>query len=164
MRKNGIYPGTFDPITYGHIDVVRRALKIVEKLIIAVSNDYSKNCLFSSEERVSIIKNALFKDLNFKKKNIKVLSFDTLTTSLCLKYKASIIFRGLRAVSDFEYEFQLSGMNRQLNNKIETVFLMSDPNNQVISSKLVKEVAKLNGKINNFVTKSTQKAIKEKYD
>ena len=164
MKKIGIYPGTFDPITYGHIDVIRRALKIVSKLIIAVSNDYSKNCLFSAEERVLIIKKALFKDLNFKNKIIKVLAFNTLTTSLCLKYKASIIFRGLRAVSDFEYEFQLSGMNRQLNNKIETVFLMSDPNNQVISSNLVKEIAKLNGKINNFVTKSTQKTIKEKYE
>ena len=164
MRKVGIYPGTFDPITYGHIDVIRRALEIVSKLIIAVSNDYSKNCLFSAEERVSIIKKALFKDLNFKNKIIKVLAFNTLTTSLCTKHKATIIFRGLRAVSDFEYEFQLSGMNRQLNNKIETVFLMSDPNNQVISSKLVKEIAKLNGKINNFVTKSTQKSIKEKYE
>ena len=164
MRKVGIYPGTFDPITYGHIDVIRRSLKVVAKLIIAVSSDYSKNCLFTAEERVSIIQKALFKDLNFKKKTIKVLAFNTLTTSLCSKYNATIIFRGLRAVSDFEYEFQLSGMNRQLNNKIETVFLMSDPNNQVISSKLVKEVAKLNGKINNFVTKSTQKAIKEKYD
>ena len=164
MRKIGIYPGTFDPITYGHIDVIRRALKIVSKLIIAVSNDYSKNCLFSAEERVSIIKKALFKDLNFKNKIIKVLAFNTLTTSLCSKYKASIMFRGLRAVSDFEYEFQLSGMNRQLNNKIETVFLMSDPNNQVISSNLVKEIAKLNGKINNFVTKSTQKTIKAKYE
>tara|TARA_B100001123_G_scaffold398287_1_gene482224 strand:- start:306 stop:800 length:495 start_codon:yes stop_codon:yes gene_type:complete len=164
MRKVGIYPGTFDPITYGHIDVVRRALKIVDKLIIAVSNDYLKNCLFTSEERVVIIKNALFKDLNFKRKNINVLSFNTLTTSLCSKHKASIMFRGLRAVSDFEYEFQLSGMNRQLNNKIETVFLMSDPNNQVISSKLVKEIAKLNGKINSFVTKSTQKTVKEKYE
>ena len=164
MKKIGIYPGTFDPITYGHIDVIRRSLKVVSKLIIAVSNDFSKNCLFTDEERVSIIQNALFKDLNFKRKVIKVLSFNTLTTSLCSKHKATIIFRGLRAVSDFEYEFQLSGMNRQLNNKIETVFLMSDPNNQVISSKLVKEVAKLKGKINNFVTKSTQKAIIEKYD
>ena len=92
------------------------------------------------------------------------MAFNTLTTSLCSKYNATIIFRGLRAVSDFEYEFQLSGMNRQLNNKIETVFLMSDPNNQVISSNLVKEIAKLNGKINNFVTKSTAKALMDKYD
>ncbi len=164
MSKIGLYPGTFDPITYGHIDVIRKSLKIVNKLIIAISNDYSKDCLFSAEERVSIIKKALFKDLNFKNKIVKVLAFNTLTTSLCSKYKASIMFRGLRAVSDFEYEFQLSGMNRQLNNKIETVFLMSDPNNQVISSNLVKEIAKLNGKINNFVTKSTQKTIKEKYE
>jgi len=164
MNKIGIYPGTFDPITYGHIDVVRRSLKIVDKLIIAVSNEYTKDYLFNDEERVSIIKNSLFKDLNFKSKSIKVLSFDTLTTSFCSKHRATIIFRGLRAVSDFEYEFQLAGMNRQLDNKIETVFLMSDPENQVISSKFVKEIAKLKGKISNFVTKSTVKKITEKYD
>ena len=164
MNTVGIYPGTFDPITNGHIDVIMRSLKIVSKLIIAVSNDYSKDYLFTSEERVSMIKNSLFKDLKIQKKRIKVLSFNTLTTSLCSKYKASIIFRGLRAVSDFEYEFQLAGMNRQLNKKIETVFLMSDPDKQVISSKFVKEIAKLNGKINTFVTKSTQKSIKDKYD
>ena len=164
MSKVGIYPGTFDPLTYGHIDVIKRSLKIVGKLILGVSNDYSKNCLFSAEERVLIIKNALFRDLNFKTKIIKVFSFNTLTTSFCTKHNATIIFRGLRAVSDFEYEFQLAGMNRQLDKKIETVFLMSDPENQVISSKFVKEIAKLNGKIYNFVTKSTAKAVKEKYD
>ena len=166
MNKVGIYPGTFDPITNGHIDVIMRSLKIVNKLIIAVSNDYSKDYLFSSEERVSLIKNSLFKDLKIKSQRVKVLSFNTLTTSLCSKqfHNATIIIRGLRAVSDFEYEFQLAGMNRQLNKKIETVFLMSDPDNQVISSKFVKEIAKLNGKIDNFVTKSTKKAIIEKYD
>ena len=164
MNTTGIYPGTFDPLTHGHIDVIKIALKIVKKLIVAVSNDYSKDYLFSSEERVSIIKNSLYKDLKFKKKSIKIISFNTLTTSLCKKYKANIIFRGLRAVSDFEYEFQLAGMNRQLNNKIETVFLMSDVENQVISSKFVKEIATLGGKIDNFVTKSTIKAIKMKYD
>ena len=164
MNKIGIYPGTFDPITYGHIDVIRRSLKVVTRLIVAVSIDYSKNCSFTSDERVTIIQNALFKDLNFKRKFIKVLSFNTLTTSLCEKCKATIIFRGLRAVSDFEYEFQLAGMNRQLNTKIETVFLMSDPDKQVISSKLIKEIAKLNGNVSNFVTKGTIKAIKDKYD
>ena len=164
MSTIGIYPGTFDPITYGHIDVIKRALKIVKKLIIAVSNDNTKEYMFTDEERVSIIKNSLFKDLNFKKNNITVVCFNTLTTSLCKKYKATTLFRGLRAASDFEYEFQLAGMNRQLNKKIETVFLMSDPDNQVISSKFVKEIAKLNGKIDNFVTKSTKKAIIEKYD
>ena len=164
MIKIGIYPGTFDPITNGHIDVVKRSLKIVDKLIIAVSNDYSKDYLFSAEERVSIIEHSLFNDLKFSRTKLKILSFNTLTTTLCSKYNATIIFRGLRAASDFEYEFQLAGMNRQLNRKIETVFLMSDPDKQVISSKFVKEIAKLNGKIDDFVTKSTKKSLKEKYD
>ena len=162
MSNIGIYPGTFDPITYGHIDVVKRALKIVKKLVIAISNDYSKEYMFSSDERVTLIKNSLFKDLKLNKKNIKVLTFNTLTTSLCKKQGATTIFRGLRAVSDFEYEFQLAGMNRKLNKEIETVFLMSDVDKQVISSRFVKEIAKLNGKIDDFVTKSTIKAIKEK--
>ena len=163
MSKIGIYPGTFDPITIGHIDIIERSLKIVDRLIVAVSNGYSKDYLFSEDERVSIVKNSLYKDLKLKTQRIKVLSFYSLTTSLCSKHKATIIFRGLRAVSDFEDEFQLAGMNRQLNNKIETVFLMSDPDNQVISSKLVKEIAKLNGKIDKFVTKSTKRALVEKY-
>ena len=164
MSKIGIYPGTFDPITYGHIDVIRRSLKIVTKLVIAVSNDYSKEYLFTSNERVEIIKNSLFKDLKFKTNNIKILSFNTLTTSLCIKNKANIIFRGLRAVSDFEYEFQLAGMNRKLNNNIETIFLMCDVENQIISSKFVKEIISLGGDIKKFTTKSTIKSLKQKYD
>ena len=163
MSKIGIYPGTFDPITIGHIDIIKRSLKIVDRLIVAVSNGNSKDYLFSEDERVSIVKNSLYKDLKLKTQRIKVLSFYSLTTSLCSKHKATIIFRGLRAVSDFEDEFQLAGMNRQLNNKIETVFLMSDPDNQVISSNLVKEIAKLDGKIDKFVTKSTKIALKKKY-
>ena len=163
MSKIGIYPGTFDPITIGHIDIIERSLNIVDRLIVAVSSDHSIDYLFSGDERVSIIKNSLFKDLKLKTQRIKILSFYSLTTSLCAKHNATIIFRGLRAVSDFEDEFQLAGMNRQLNNKVETVFLMSDPDNQVISSKLVKEIAKLNGKIDKFVTKSTKRALLEKY-
>ena len=162
MKKIGIYPGTFDPLTYGHIDVIKRSLKIVDEVIVAVSYDHNKDYLFNTEERVSLIKDSLFKDLKYRKNIIKVVSFQTLTTSLCKKFKASTIFRGLRAVSDFEYEFQLAGMNRKLDKNIETVFLMSDVDKQVISSKFVKEIARLNGKIDNFVSKSIQKALKNK--
>ena len=162
MSRIAIYPGTFDPITLGHVDIIKKSLKIVDKLIVAVSNDYSKDYLFSAEERVLLTKKSLFKDLRFKSKDIKVLSFNTLTTSLCKKNNATIMFRGLRAVSDFEYEFQLAGMNRKLDSTIETVFLMTDVEKQVISSKFVKEIARLNGKIDNFVTRSAVKAIKKK--
>ena len=158
----GIYPGTFDPITYGHIDVIKRALKIVDKLIIAVAKDTNKDYFFSSDERVELMKKSLFNDIKLKKTKIQILSFDTLTMNLCKKYKANIIFRGLRAVSDFEYEFQLAGMNRKLDKNIETVFLMSDPESQVISSKLVKEIAIHKGSIKKFATKSIIKAINNK--
>ena len=162
MKKIGIYPGTFDPLTYGHIDVIKRSLKIVDEVVVAVSSDNSKDYLFNPHERVALIKDSLFKDLKFKKNIIKVVSFDTLTTNLCKRFKATTIFRGLRAVSDFEYEFQLAGMNRKLDKNIETVFLMSDVDKQVISSKFVKEIARLNGKINNFVSRNIQKALKNK--
>ena len=164
MKKKAIYPGTFDPITYGHIDVIKRALKIVDKLIIAIAKESNKDYFFSSEERVVLTNKSLFKDIKLNKKKIKVLSFDELTMNLCRKNKANIIFRGLRAVSDFEYEFQLAGMNRKLENDIETIFLMSDVENQIISSKFVKEIISLGGDIRKFTTKSTIKSLKEKYD
>ncbi len=164
MKKTAIYPGTFDPITFGHIDVIKKSLKIVDKLIVAVSNGNSKKYLFNSSERVQIIKKALFKDLKNDKKRIKVITFNNLTTSLCKKYNSTLILRGLRAVSDFEYEFQLAGMNRKLNQKIETIFLMSDVENQIISSKFVKEIAELKGDLKKFTTKNTIKALKDKYE
>ena len=163
MKKIAIYPGTFDPITYGHIDVIKKSLNIIDKIVIAVSDGTNKNYLFDSQKRIEIIKNALFKDLKFNKKRVEIVSFNNLTTSLCNKYKSNIILRGLRAVSDFEYEFQLAGMNRKLNNKIETIFLMSDVENQIISSKFVKEIAELRGDLKKFTTKSTIKSLKEKY-
>ena len=164
MSKIAIYPGTFDPITFGHIDVIKKALKLFDKIVIAVSDGENKDYLFDAEERLEIVSNALFKDLKMNKKKIILISFKSLTTTLCKKYKSSIILRGLRAVSDFEYEFQLAGMNRKLNNNIETLFLMSDVENQIISSKFVKEIVKLNGDIKKFTTKSTIKTLKEKYD
>jgi len=164
MKKNALYPGTFDPITYGHIDLIKKALKIVDTVIVAISENSNKNYLFDTDERLLIVKKALYKDLRIKPSKVKIISFKSLTTDLCKKMNSKIILRGLRAVSDFEYEFQLAGMNRKLDNSIETIFLMSDIENQIISSKFVKEIAKLNGKITNFVTKSTEKAIKEKYD
>ena len=164
MNKVAIYPGTFDPITYGHIDVIKKALKLFDRIIVGVSDVNNKNYLFSSEERINIVNKALFKDLNLNKKNILVVSFSSLTTDLCKKYKSNIILRGLRAVSDFEYEFQLAGMNRKLNNNIETLFLMSDVENQIISSRFVKEIVKLGGDIKKFTTKSTIRSLKEKYE
>jgi pantetheine-phosphate adenylyltransferase len=164
MNKVAIYPGTFDPITYGHIDVIKKALNLFDKIIVGVSNVSNKNYLFSSDERIDIVNKALFKDLNVNKKKVKVVSFSSLTTDLCKKYKSNTILRGLRAVSDFEYEFQLAGMNRKLNTNIETIFLMSDVENQIISSRFVKEIVKLNGDIRKFTTKSTIKSLKEKYE
>ena len=153
MKKVAIYPGTFDPITFGHIDVIKKALKLFDKVVIAASDGVNKNYLFNSPERIELIKKALFFDLKFNKKKIEIISFTSLTTDLCKKYKSNIILRGLRAVSDFEYEFQLAGMNRKLNNDIETIFLMSDVENQIISSKFVKEIVRLKGDIKKLLQK-----------
>ncbi len=161
--KTAIYPGTFDPITYGHIDVIKKSLNIFDRVIIATTDNINKDYYFSIEERLDIINNSLFKDLRLSKKKIKVISFHNLTINLCKKYNAKAIIRGLRAVSDFEYEFQLAGMNKKLNSKIETMFLMSDVENQIISSKFVKEIASLGGNIDRFVTKYTVKLLKSKF-
>ena len=164
MKKTAIYPGTFDPITYGHIDVIHKSLKIVDKVIVAISDGNQKSYLFTIEERIEIVNKALFSDLKFNRNKIKVISFNSLTTQLCKKHKSKIILRGLRAASDFEYEFQLAGMNRKLDNNIETIFLMSDVKNQIISSRLIKEIAEFKGNIRKFTTKSTINSLKKKYE
>ena len=164
MHKTAIYPGTFDPITFGHIDVIKKALKLADKIIVGISDGNEKNFLFPIDQRCKIVSKALYGDLKFKKNKIQVIKFNTLTTELCKKHKSNLILRGLRAVSDFEYEFQLAGMNRKLNKNIETIFLMSDIENQIISSRFVKEIVKLKGDIKKFTTKSTIKSLKEKYE
>ena len=163
MKRNVLYPGTFDPITYGHIDLIKKALKIVDTVIVAISENSNKNYLFNSNERLEIVENALYKDLKLNSKKVKVITFNSLTTQLCKKMKSKIILRGLRAVSDFEYEYQLAGMNKNLDNNIETMFLMSDIENQIISSNFVKEIIELGGNIKKFTTPSTIKALKDKY-
>tara|TARA_Y100000816_G_scaffold11089_1_gene7241 strand:+ start:2331 stop:2825 length:495 start_codon:yes stop_codon:yes gene_type:complete len=164
MLRTGIYPGTFDPITFGHIDIIKKSLKIVDKLIVAISDSTEKNYLFSTDERIEILKKSLFKDLKLKKNKIKVVSFQTLTVKLCKTFNASVIIRGLRAVSDFEYEFQLAGMNKKLDDKIETIFLMSNIENEIISSKFVKEIGSLKGDLKKFVSKSVITALKNKLE
>ncbi len=162
-KKNILYPGTFDPITYGHIDLIKKALKIADKVIVAISANGYKNYLFDAEERLELVKSSLYNDLKFKPNKVEVVIFNCLTTDLCKKKNSKIILRGLRAVSDFEYEFQLAGMNRKLDNTIETIFLMSDFENQIISSRLVKEIIELGGDIKKFTTKSVATALKRKY-
>jgi pantetheine-phosphate adenylyltransferase len=164
MNKIAIYPGTFDPITFGHIDVIKKSLKLFDRIVVAVSEANNKNYLFDADERIDLINKALFLDLKINKKKIEIVKFKLLTTDLCKKYKSNIILRGLRAVSDFEYEFQLAGMNRKLNNNVETIFLMSDVENQIISSRFVKEIVRLKGDIKKFTTKSIIRSLKQKYE
>jgi len=144
----GVYPGTFDPITLGHLDIIRRAMHLVDRLVIGVTTNPSKSPLFSVEERLEMVRR---ETVGIEGK-IEVVDFDSLLMDFAEREKASMIIRGLRAVGDFEYEFQMAGMNQQLNNRIETVFLMADVSLQPIASRLVKEIALYGGSIDKFVT------------
>ena len=160
-NKIGIYPGTFDPLTYGHLDIIRRSLKIVDNLIIGIADNDNKKPLFSLDERKEIIQNDL-KDLISDNENVFIKNVKGLLTDFAKSNEATCIIRGLRAVSDFEYEFQMTGMNYQLNPRIETIFLMTSDQKSFISSNLVKEVHKLGGDVSGFVTNNTIKVLNEK--
>ena len=159
MKNIAIYPGTFDPITKGHLDIIKRSSKFVDKLIIAVSENDKKKTLFNINERMEMIKRVI-QDEGLL--NIDVDSFNELLMNYANKKKATVIIRGLRAISDFEYEFQMTGMNYKLNPKIETVFLMSSDKYQLISSKLIKEINSLKGDISQFVPKTVENQLKKK--
>ena len=160
-NKIGIYPGTFDPLTYGHLDIIRRSLKIVDNLIIGIADNDNKKPLLSLDERKEIIQNDL-KDLISDHENVFIKNVKGLLTDFAKSNEATCIIRGLRAVSDFEYEFQMTGMNYQLNPQIETIFLMTSDQKSFISSNLVKEVHKLGGDVSSFVTNNTIKVLDDK--
>ncbi len=161
MIKIGIYPGTFDPLTTGHMDIVKRSLKIVDNLIIAVANNVNKDSLLNINERIDMINNDI-NILDTLKSKIKVIELSGLLTNFAESNNATCIIRGLRAVSDFEYEFQMTGMNYQLNPDIETIFLMTSEKNSFISSNFVKEVHKLGGDISNFVSSNALNVLNKK--
>ena len=158
MERIGVYPGTFDPITLGHMDIIRRGAKLVDRLVIGVTTNPSKSPMFSVEERMAMVR----REVADVGGTIDVVAFDALLMKFARHQKASIIVRGLRAVADFEYEYQMAGMNQQLDAEIETVFLMADARRQAIASKLVREIARLGGNVSKFVTPAVERALKDR--
>ena len=161
-NRTGIYPGTFDPITRGHLDIIRRGLKLVDRLVIGVGVNPGKDPMFSLEERAEMVRLETAELVNQDGGAIEVVPFDSLLMDFAVSVGAGIIVRGLRAVSDFEYEFQMAGMNQHLNPEIETVFLMADASLQPIASRLVKEIARYGGEIDDFVPPRVAGAIKQR--
>ena len=163
MKNTAIYPGTFDPITNGHVDVIKKALKFCDKVIVGVSDGNEKNFLFPIDERCQIVSKALFGDLKFHKQKVKVIKFKSLTTSLCRKYKSNLILRGLRAISDFEYEVQLASINRSIEPSIESVFMSPAEEYSFLSSSIVKDIARHNGDTSKYVHPTVSALLREKY-
>lgn len=155
-ERVGVYPGTFDPITLGHADIIRRGAKLVDRLIIGVTTNPSKNPMFTPEERIGMVKREV---AELDVANVEVIGFNALLMKFAEKQGATVIVRGLRAVADFEYEYQMAGMNQQLNSRIETVFLMADASLQPIASKLVKEIALFGGEIASFVSPAVREDV-----
>jgi pantetheine-phosphate adenylyltransferase len=162
-ERIGLYPGTFDPVTLGHLDIVKRAVKLVDRLVIGVANNPSKSQAFSLDERVAMMKRETAPLAGDGRASISVKTFDTLLIHFARDIGAGVIIRGLRAVSDFEYEFQMVGMNQRLDPEIETVFLMADPRHQAIASRLVKEIAAFGGDVGAFTTPSVAQALEKRF-
>lgn len=160
-ERIGIYPGTFDPITLGHADIIRRGSKLVDKLIIGVTTNPSKNPMFSTEERLAMVEREV---ASLGLDNVEVVGFNALLVKFARRQGANVIIRGLRAVADFEYEYQMAGMNQQLDDEIETVFLMADVSLQPIASKLVKEIALFGGDISSFVSEAVRQDVNAKVE
>lgn len=159
MNKIAVYPGTFDPVTLGHLDLIKRASRIFDEVIVAVAKSTSKNTLFSTEERVSMIKEA-----TAEMPGVTVESFEGLLINYLEEHHAHVILRGLRAISDFEYEFQMASMNRKLASKFETIFMMTGEQYTYLSSRFVKEICRLGGEVDCFVPPAVKNALVEKYD
>jgi len=159
--RTGVYPGTFDPITLGHMDIIRRSAKLVDRLVIGVTTNIAKSPLFADDERIAIVRREV-EAIGID--NIEVVGFSSLLMDFADSQGASIVIRGIRGVTDFEYEYQLTGMNRQLNHRVETVFLMADVSLQPIASRLVKEIAVFGGDISKFVTPSIRDEVIARID
>jgi len=159
----GLYPGTFDPVTLGHLDIIKRAVKLVDHLVIGIANNPSKSQLFSIEERIEMLRRETAPLAGDGRATIEVATFDSLLIHFARQVGARVIIRGLRAVSDFEYEFQMVGMNQRLDPDIDTVFLMADPRHQAIASRLVKEIASFGGDISPFTTPAVAEALKQRF-